>query len=61
VHTQTVFADPPVVAQAGGAVVAGAGGYLSESVSHGDVPLVERIVSADPEVGYACGFMRFYL
>jgi hypothetical protein len=53
VYPQTVFAVTAVVAQAGGAVIAGAGGYLSESVAHGDVPFVQRIVSADPEVGYA--------
>jgi hypothetical protein len=34
VHTQAVFADPAVVAQAGGAIVAGAGGDLCESVAH---------------------------
>ena len=34
VHPQRVFAHARVVAQAGGAVVAGAGGDLCESVAH---------------------------
>jgi hypothetical protein len=38
VHTQAVLADALVVAQAGGAVVAGAGGDLRKSVAHGVSP-----------------------
>ena len=34
VHAQTVFGHALVVAQAGGAIVAGAGGDLCESVAH---------------------------
>jgi hypothetical protein len=45
VHTQAVFADPAVVAQAGGAIVAGAGGDLSESVAHVLIPVEADIVS----------------
>ncbi len=37
VHTQAVLADARVVAEAGGAVVPGAGGDLGEAVSHGAV------------------------
>ena len=46
VHPQAVFRDPGVVAQAGGAAVASAGGNLCQSLSHDGFPLIRAIVAA---------------
>ena len=45
VHAQAVFGDAGVVAQARGAVVAGAGGYLCKAVSHGALSVKASILA----------------
>jgi hypothetical protein len=45
VHAQAIFGDTGVVAQAGGAVVTGAGGDLCEAVAHSAVSVKASILA----------------
>jgi hypothetical protein len=46
VNPQAILRNPGVVAQAGGAAVAGTGGDLCQSLSHDGFPLSRAIVAA---------------
>ena len=53
-HAQAVFAHAAVVAQARGAVVAGAGGDLCESVAHAVCPVCAQCALSMLFVNMAC-------